>query len=192
MGQPVQDAYGLSFTLHFEPGTLTDVYFEAQEGPFHTAESPLLNLVKVEADKAVVSIVRTNQEGVELTGYIGDLWADSPHFTISDWYFLQSDGDVFALPGAVAPAAITGTHHTGLANGMVLSAYPVPAQDEVFVEVNEAATATVFNASGQLIWSGALQKGVQRLSVADWQPGLYLLRAEGKEKVAHARLLVNR
>jgi hypothetical protein len=190
--QPVQDAYGLSFTLHFEPGTLANVDFEAQEGPFYTAQSPLLNLVKVEDDKAIVSIVRTNQEGVELTGYIGDLWTDNPDFTISDWFFLQSDGEVFALPGAVAPAAITGTHHTGFFNALALRAYPVPAQDEVFVETNEPAMATVFNTGGQLIWSGPLQKGVQRLSVAEWQPGIYLLRAEGRENVAHTRILVNR
>jgi len=182
----------LSFTLRFEPGTLASVDFEAQEGPFYTAQSPLLKLVKVEDDKAIVSIVRTNQEGVELTGYIGDLWTDSPDFTISDWIFLQSDGDIFALPGEVAPAAITGTHQASLSNALALRAYPVPAQGEIFVEVNEAATATIFNTSGQLIWSGALQKGVQRLSVAEWQPGIYLLRAEGKENVAYTRILVNR
>ncbi|WP_282781922.1 choice-of-anchor L domain-containing protein [Phaeodactylibacter xiamenensis] len=192
ISQPVQDAYGLSFTLRFEPGTLTHLHFEAQEGAFHSAHSPLLNLVRVETDKAIVSIVRTNQEGVELTGYIGDLLANNPNFTISDWILLQSDGDVFALPGDVAPTAITGTHQTGLSNALALRAYPVPAQGEIFVETNEPAMATVFNASGQLIWSAPLRTGVQRLSVADWQPGVYLLRAEGKENVAYTRILVNR
>ena len=190
--QPLRDAYGLSFTLHFAPGTLAALSFEAASGLFQTPQSPLLALTKVEADQAVVSLVRTNQQGVDLAGYIGDLWVDQPDFTISDWLFLQADGDVFELPGTVAPESVTSTMNLIENEGLTLRAYPVPAREEIFVEVNETATATVFNSSGQLIWSGALRAGLQSLRVDHWQPGLYLLRAEGKENVAYTRLLVNR
>ncbi len=190
--QSLSNAYGLSFTLHFEPGTLTELHFDAAPGLFTTGQSPLLTLTKVEAGSAVISIVRTDHQGVDIAGHIGDLWVDQTEFTISDWLFLQADGDVFALPGTLTPSTITSTTHLPALRVLTMHAYPVPAQQEVFVQVSQAATGTVFNSSGQLIWSGPLGAGLQSLPVAGWQPGLYLLRAEGKGSVAHTRLLINR
>jgi len=189
--QPLKDAYGLSFSVYFGAGTVDHLEFEAAAGLFHTSGSPLLTMVKVMGNRAVISLVRSNQEGVDINGYVGDLIIDHVDFTLADWLFLQADGDVFALPGEITPAAITSTTKVSAGNRMMLSAYPVPARQQVFVEVNEAVTATIFNSSGQLIWSGPFQPGTNTLQVFNWQSGLYLLRAEGKGDVVHARIIID-
>lgn len=192
VSQPVIDAYGLSFRLQFEPGTLTELSFETSSGSFATPGSPLLTLTRVEAGHAIVSIVRTDRQGIDLSGHIGDLLVDQPEFTVSEWQILQADGDVFAIPGNIRPAAVSSAAHTPSHGRLTVRTYPVPAQQEIFVELNEAANGKVFNSSGQLIWSGPLRMGLQSLQVDDWQPGLYLLRVEGTGEVSHSRLLINR
>ncbi len=64
--------------------------------------------------------------------------------------------------------------------GNTVSLYPNPATEEVtldFGEEAEKALFVVFNAQGQLIADGrARDTSTHKISTADWQPGLYLIR----------------
>ncbi|MBV6654136.1 MAG: T9SS type A sorting domain-containing protein, partial [Mameliella sp.] len=175
----------------FTPGSLSEIDF-TPAGSFETGqEDPTLVISQIiDEAHAIVSVVRTNQEGVNLQGYIGNLWIAHPAITISDWLVLQADGDVFELPGEVLPQWTTSTQD--IAEQFTLNAYPVPAQKQVHIETNEQVYAQIFNSSGQLVWSEILQPGINDVDVEAWQAGLYILQAKGRENVVNTRLIVNR
>lgn len=54
--------------------------------------------------------------------------------------------------------------------------YPVPAREALTLEVPGEAAAffEVYDSQGRRVWQGLLQPGENRLSLADWAPGLYL------------------
>lgn len=68
--------------------------------------------------------------------------------------------------------------------------FPNPASDYVEIRSARAVDLDLFNAQGNLILT---RKGVleERISVADLNPGVYLIRIQDKENIYYRKLLVN-
>lgn len=64
-------------------------------------------------------------------------------------------------------------------NGSGIHAWPVPADDVIYVELSTASAATlsVYNMQGQQVYSRTVNAGRMSIPVKDWQPGMYILRS---------------
>jgi hypothetical protein len=75
----------------------------------------------------------------------------------------------------------------------VLTVFPNPAKHEFYVSLDEAALLTVFNMTGQLVYSRSLEKGRSSVSVGESMPaGCYIVKciAHKSGKLSSARLVV--
>lgn len=194
---PLTNAYGLSFELHFDPIRLLGLSFEASEGAFQTEGSELLVLAHLDSEsgRALVSLVRTDQQGVDALGHLGtlrlefDYPAEHFDFELRNWHFLQADGQVFELPGALSAPQLSSTAEAALPG---LRAYPTPARDQLWIESPVDAQASLQSADGRTLWQGVLRTGTNELATGQWPTGLYVLKVQAEGQLAWRKILITR
>jgi hypothetical protein len=72
-----------------------------------------------------------------------------------------------------------------------LAPYPVPADDHITLDLQEAALVTLLDGQGRTVWRQQLRAGVQRIATGELPDGIYLLRSEGRA-LRTARLVIAR
>jgi hypothetical protein len=109
-------------------------------------------------------------------------------------FICYSHYDTSYIPDATVPCVPLYVVGTGL--GVVTAAnndvnvYPSPVADvlHITVSLTEAFDGTIYNALGQLVWSGRVEKK-QEVRTQSWPQGAYLLRLQGAGAVITQRIV---
>ncbi len=194
VAQPAPDAYGFSLKAHFDPTKVSSLQFTTDGSWLGTEGQDMLVLQKVdyEMGEAVISLVRTDQQGREGYGSIAGLelycpQGDCGSLTLSDWQLLQSDADVFEIGSPYEwSAGLTSASEVVAAQ---LRLFPNPVRQELIVQSPADAPARLLNASGSTAWEGQIRSGQQSIDLSGLPGGLYLLQLQVGDELIHRKVV---
>ena len=124
-------------------------------------------------------------------------WLDlKPLGNVDEVLFVLSSSDT-GSQGMNTPAFFAIDNFKTLDSGLDLdiapmasfSVYPNPAQNHInFSEGNEDLDIEIFNASGEIVWTGKINN--RGIDISNWKKGMYLLRGSKSGKSIHHRFIV--
>ncbi|MEO5645374.1 MAG: T9SS type A sorting domain-containing protein [Bacteroidia bacterium] len=78
--------------------------------------------------------------------------------------------------------------------GQAQALYPNPASDEILLNTFSCCTAsviTVYNSTGQVVYTSLVSGSLIKLQTANWSNGLYTTTITSVEKMVSSRFVVN-
>lgn len=69
-------------------------------------------------------------------------------------------------------------------NANDVNIYPNPATDKIYIDVDQPVQVAIYNAAGSLLKSKLIQSKFDYISVADLQPGMYIVRSQNNNSIA--------
>ncbi len=201
---PVQDGYGISFSIAYEPSIFEEVQidFEQATQSWLGYDSPLLYMThQPTSGRLDAAITRTSGKAVHGYGIIGTIRFivvdDLPGFKIGQGQvqlpiqlqggtFMLGSGYMGALPGAQTQVTLrwgaTTKEDVPVTDASLLKAYPNPARDVLDLHINgwsnEFNRVQLFTLAGQMLYdSGQIWAKHWQMSVRDYPPGMYVVRA---------------
>ncbi|MDD4149269.1 MAG: T9SS type A sorting domain-containing protein [Bacteroidales bacterium] len=154
---------------NFSAGNGTYVDFGLSQG----SSTVVINSIDILSNTSILANITVSSEA-----YLG--YYDVYTYNYVDGYLILSDG-----------------FHVGandvefLENDNLISIYPNPATDQVFLSVSDFRNTTVkiFNTQGQLCKSQALQSNQTEIKIANLPKGMYLLQIKSPTKVEVRKLI---
>ncbi len=196
-GQPLVNAYGLAFEVHFDPQSVAYAELGLEDNWLGFEGEDLMALQKWDMSAGIgyVSLVRTDQTPVDGFGELGRFrfycaaGQDCGGFSIRQVQLLQGDGDIFEIAReASLEPSLTSTAEQGLAGR--ISLFPNPARDWLRIGLPAAAPVSLFAADGSIAWSGRLQQGWNEVAINTLPAGVYVLKVQLPEGVVAQRVVV--
>lgn len=189
---PVDDLYGIAFTLNYDPAMVDPASIQLQYDPswLGVDDVNLLTFDRTFADLGVVhvAIVRTDQSDVsghgQIAAFIGIIdniaGKESMSVEITDVKAIQEDEVLIPLYRPVYEVALT----TGTQEPIqgVFEVYPNPAKTEIYLQHPEGLqvlSVEVKSVSGVTLKVNDSQNNT--LNVSDLAAGVYLLKIETEE-----------
>ncbi len=190
--KPVEDLYGIAFTLMFDPGIIIPNSIEMQYDPswLGVADVNLLNFDRTFADEGriEVALVRSDQNDVSgygrIMAFIGIIdniaGKEAMKVEIENVRAIQGNETVIPLHRPVEVVELSvGTEEPQLG---VFEVFPNPAKDRLFLvhpSGFEIENITVYNMTGSAVQNATPSNNL--LNVGNLTPGIYTLKIETKE-----------
>ena len=192
----VADAYGVSFVVKFDPAWVTEIQFVPEGSFLGMIGEDLLVLEKVDMENGIahVSLVRNDQEGITNHGQIGQLQLKCfdgacGELMIEQLQFLQSDGDVYNLPGNYNLASDVVSSNTNLA-GTELRIFPNPVKDRLHVFSPQEGNYQLMDTNGKVLQLGGITEGNNNLNLSRLSAGLYILQVQIEDQLFLEKIIV--
>jgi hypothetical protein len=191
-GKPVENLYGIAFTLVFDPEIIVPESIDMKYDPswLGVADVNLLTSDKTHADlgRVDVALARSDQNDVsgfgQIAGFIGiiDNIAGKEAMKVEIENVRALNGKEALIPLHRPVEVIDLNVATGEPQVGVFQIYPNPANDYLFLQHPHGLVIknlTVFDTNGRQVWSGKMQN--QQFNVSQFIGGVYTLKIETEE-----------
>ncbi|MCB0572301.1 MAG: choice-of-anchor L domain-containing protein [Phaeodactylibacter sp.] len=193
--QPLADAYGLAFEVHYAPGSAGELSFDAGDSWLGEEGQDMMVLQKWDDAMGIgyISLVRTTHTAVTGHGLVGRVilncsGGDCDQLGIRNIQLLQADGHAFDI-GAELPLEGSVTEASE-ALARQVAVYPNPAMGLLKAEVPAQAEAELWPANGGRAWRGRLEQGLNEIDVSNLQSGVYALMIQMEKGTVAKRVVL--
>ncbi|MGL5889862.1 MAG: T9SS type A sorting domain-containing protein, partial [Bacteroidia bacterium] len=130
------------------------------------------------ADDAAVNLVTTPAGGIltgpGLTGNLFNPGSVPLGMQVFSYYYMDANGCDVTVTDSTLVDPCSGISENG--SGVILGAYPNPANEIVFLNTTENGYAEVINELGQTVERIQITDSVYQLNTSGYASGLYLIR----------------
>ncbi len=202
--KPVEEVYGLAFTVRFENITFLPGTFEVDFGDcwMSSEGSELLTLDYLIQENFEVDIALTRTDLVDKGGFgpvcsIHGMIDDIAGKQNADYSFSIVDVQAITSKSETSPIyvdAATSNEQPELTPNLAVEVYPNPAAQHLIINANANTYQqyTLFDSNGRVVKEGNLGAVITEIFVEDLLDGLYLLRCQGKQSSTSVSIAILR